>query len=264
MGDSLKADLVERLKQVGAFEVRVADPKEGFDKALPGQHPLQFWDRCLSLVAFAVAMAPQTNNLYLGPYAPYQGPRKLGPVPKDIQSEKLAMDRLSRIFVSSITMKGMMLLAERGYDVSFARPQLKLSAYEAGLGVYGRSGVILNPVLGNRMSIGVIMTNAVLEADSRLKDYHPCVDCDKCIKACPAKAFERDKEYPESWFREACVAKRDEIAKKGLYCHNCFAVCPAGEIKDNALLSVKAADSFFKQHRFKLEYKTGQTDEANG
>ena len=33
-----------------------------------------------------------------------------------------------------------------------------------------------------------------------------------------------------------------------------FAVCPAGEIKDDALLSIKISDSFFKQHRFRLEY----------
>lgn len=114
MDDSLRQDLIKRLKQVGAYDVRVADPKQGFDRALPKQHPLQLWERCRSVVVFAVAMGPQTNNVYMGPYAPWKGPRELGPVPQDIQSEEYAMDRLSRLFVSSITLKGMIFLSEKG------------------------------------------------------------------------------------------------------------------------------------------------------
>ena len=232
----------------------MADPRKGFEKALPKQHPLQLWESCRSVIVFAFAMTPQTNNLYLGLYAPWQGPRGLGPIPQDIQSEEYAMDRLSFLFSSSITLKGMMFLNEQGYETSFKRSQYKLSAFEAGLGVYGRSGIILNPTLGNRMSIGVILTDAHLEPDNPLEDYHPCDGCDKCIQACPAKAFDKMKEYPESWTRETCVAKRNEIASKGYYCHNCYAVCPAGEIKDDALFSVKPSNSFFKEHRFRFEY----------
>jgi epoxyqueuosine reductase QueG len=164
------------------------------------------------------------------------------------------MDRISRLLVSSITMKGMTFLTQRGHGVSFEKPQFKLSAFEAGLGVYGRSGIILNPVLGNRMSLGVIMTDAPMETDGRLEDFRPCEDCDKCIQACPAKAFDNDKEYPESWSRETCVAKRNEIAAKDMFCHNCFAACPAGTISDRELLSIKTAESFYKPHRFKLEF----------
>jgi len=34
MENSLKTDLKERLKQVGAFDVRIADPRKGYEKAL--------------------------------------------------------------------------------------------------------------------------------------------------------------------------------------------------------------------------------------
>ncbi len=267
MVDTLKSGLVNRLKQVGAFNVRIADPRMGYDKALPKRHPLQIWEQCKSVVIFAIAMAPYTNNIYLGPYAPWRvkgsdapgqglrgGLRDIGPVPYYIESEEHAVDRLSRLLVSSITMKGMIFLTQHGHKVSFEKPQFKLSAFEAGLGVYGRSGIILNPVLGNRMSLGVIMTDASIEADDRLADFHPCEDCDKCIQACPAKAFDKDKEYPESWSRETCVAKRNEIAAKEMFCHNCFAACPAGAINDEELLSIKTAKSFFKPHSFKLEF----------
>lgn len=256
MDDSLKLDLIGRLRQVGAYDVRVANPRQGFDRTLPGQHPLQLWERCRSVIVFAVAMAPQTNNLYMGPYAPWKGPRKLGPVPQDIQSEEYATDRLSRLFVSSITLKGMTFLSERGYEVSFAMPQLKLSAYEAGLGVYGRSGLILHPELGNHMSLGAILTTAALEPDGRMEGFRPCEKCNRCVEMCPAHAFDPEKEYPESWSRSTCTAKRKEIADRGLYCHNCFAVCPEGNVNDNVLLCMKVARSFFKKHRMKIDYST--------
>jgi len=31
-----------------------------------------------------------------------------------------------------------------------------------------------------------------------------------------------------------------------LYCHNCWAACPAGKLKDEELLSIREAKSFFK------------------
>jgi len=39
-----------------------------------------------------------------------------------------------------------------------------------------------------------------------------------------------------------------------MFCHNCFAACPAGTINDEELLSIKTAESFFKPHRFRLEF----------
>lgn len=249
MSDSLKSDLVKRLKQAGAYDVRVADPRQGFEKALPERHPLDLWQQCKSIVVFAVARAPHVNNIYLGPYAPWTGPRNLGPVPQNIQSEEYAMSRLAGLLLNSVRLRGIMLLSQNGYQVSFKGVQLKLAAFEAGLGVYGRSGVILHPELGNRMSLGAILTDAPLEADDRLQGYSPCDDCDLCIRKCPAQAYDPEKDYPASWSRKTCVTKREEIADKGLYCHNCFTVCPAGIISDEDLFSLETAASFYKPHR---------------
>jgi len=62
------------------------------------------------------------------------------------------------------------------------------------------------------------MTDAELEPDGRLEGFNPREDCDLCIKTCPAKAFDPTKQYPYSYDRVKCMAKRAEIAKKGLYC----------------------------------------------
>lgn len=246
MTDHIKAGLIQRLKQVGAYDVRVADPHAGYEHALPGRHPLQLWPECHAVVVFGVAMSARTNNLYLGPYSEWQGDRDVGPVPQDMQSDQHGMDRLSRLFTASVTLKGMTYLAAQGCGVSFLQPQLKLSAYEAGLGVYGRAGVILHPVLGNRMNLGLIMTDAALPPDGRLEGFEPCEDCDICLRMCPAKAFDANKRYPHSFTRERCIAKRAELATKGLYCHNCWASCPAGKLPDDELLRICEARSLFK------------------
>ena len=251
MSRALKEELINRLRQVGAYDVRIANPAAGFEHAIADQHPLRLWPACKSVVVFAVAMSPTLNNTYVGVRAPGEKERNVGPVPRDIQSCDFAMDRLSRLFVASITLKGMAFLSNHGHQVSFSSPQSKLSAFEAGLGVYGRSGLILHPELGNRMSIGTILTDAELEPDARLTDFRPCTSCDLCIRKCPAHAYDPEKSYPESWSRAKCTAKRDQLAAEGLYCHNCFAVCPAGRLNDRELSRTRETTSVHVPHRRK-------------
>jgi epoxyqueuosine reductase QueG len=101
-------------------------------------------------------------------------------------------------------------------------------------------------VLGSRIRLGAILTDASLEPDGRLTGFDPCADCDRCQRACPAKAFDPTKPYPASWSRATCEAKRAEIAAQGLYCHNCYAVCPAGRLADESLLWMRESESFYR------------------
>jgi len=243
------------LKQIGAYDVRIADPTVGFEHALEDRHPLELWKECRSIAVFAVASSHKSNNIYAGPYAPWEvKERNVGPTPQYIESCEHAMDRIARLFISSITLKGMKFLQASGHNVSVEHSgisslQLKLSACEAGIGVYGRSGVIIHPVIGNRIRLGAILTDAVLEPDGRLEGFEPCEDCDLCINICPAKAFDAAKRYPDSFSREKCTPKRAQIEDRKLYCHTCWAVCPAGKLKEEELLCIEEAKSFYKPHR---------------
>jgi hypothetical protein len=253
MASDLRDALSRRLLQAGAWEVRIADPSVGFEHALEGSHPLDLWPRCRSVVVFAVAHSIRANNIFAGPLAPFDGDRGIGPIPHFLEDAEHALDRLSRLFVSSIRLKGMTLLAELGHEVSFRFPQLKLAGFEAGLGVYGRSGILIHPLLGNRMTLGAIMTDAPLSPDGRLAGFDPCRDCAECAKACPAGALDAGLDYPESWSGQKCVEKRAIIEDGNLYCNNCFAVCPACRLPDGSLLEIRTADCISKAHRFRLE-----------
>ncbi len=264
MGFSLKDSLCSRLAQAGAFDTRVADPAAGFEHSAEGMHPLDLWPGCRSIVVFAVAHSSMTNNIYAGPFSPFEGDRQLGPMPSFIADPRFALERLSRLFVSSIRLKGISFLEEAGWRTSTRFPQLKLAACEAGLGVYGRSGVLIHPVLGSRFSLGAIMTDAPMEPDGRLEGFDPCGSCTECAKACPAHAIDGGRRYPDSWSREKCLEKRAEVDSLGLYCNNCFASCPAGRIPDEDLLSIRKADSLMKRQRFSLEIRSSERGGDDG
>ena len=64
-------------------------------------------------------------------------------------------------------------------------------AMQAGLGEYGRHGLVISPELGPRFRIGKIFTNMPLATDAPksfgVKEF--CNQCDRCADKCPAKAI---------------------------------------------------------------------------
>ena len=64
-------------------------------------------------------------------------------------------------------------------------------AMQAGLGEYGRHGLVISPELGPRFRIGKIFTDMPLAVDAPqsfgVKEF--CEQCDRCADKCPAKAI---------------------------------------------------------------------------
>ncbi len=64
-------------------------------------------------------------------------------------------------------------------------------AMQAGLGEYGRHGLVISPELGPRFRIGKIFTDMPLATDAPqafgVKEF--CEQCDRCADKCPAKAI---------------------------------------------------------------------------
>ncbi len=64
-------------------------------------------------------------------------------------------------------------------------------AMQAGLGEYGRHGLVISPELGPRFRIGKIFTDMPLATDAPIsfgvKEF--CEQCDRCADKCPARAI---------------------------------------------------------------------------
>ena len=69
-------------------------------------------------------------------------------------------------------------------------------AVSAGLGEWGRNGIVVNKDHGAGLLFAAIFTNAPLPSTAKPLenvDQQHCTNCEQCINACPSKAFEDNK-----------------------------------------------------------------------
>jgi epoxyqueuosine reductase len=63
-------------------------------------------------------------------------------------------------------------------------------AVSAGLGQWGRNGIIVNDDYGAGLLFAATFTNAPLEQSLIKEKIKHCTNCEECIISCPGKAFE--------------------------------------------------------------------------
>ena len=135
---------------------------------------------------------------------------------------------------------------------------LRHAAIAAGLGVFGRHNIVINPKLGSRIIFTAVLTELALVSDPPVKE-ELCTQCGLCVEACPAGAL--DEEGKTHTFRclkvsqpwgigaairyieqlsEASEDKRKEMLRDPMFmslyqasfigfqyaCIKCMAVCP--------------------------------------
>jgi epoxyqueuosine reductase QueG len=97
----------------------------------------------------------------------------------------------------------------------------KHAAQLCGLGTIGRHSLLITPQYGPRVRLASLLTEIALESfPLEQRDY--CIDCDACIRECPAKALEvpgQGEVYSMNKF--ACRTYR----QAGLTCSVCMRVC---------------------------------------
>jgi epoxyqueuosine reductase QueG len=223
--EQLKSEVKDFLKNLGSFRVGVADPRTGFSHALNGCRPTDVMKDCRSVIVFAL-------NIGLDYY-------------RDVDFEH-NNNRLGHLYRDSATLRLITFLRGKGYDAEevprehadhknmVARMSFKLAACEAGIGVFGRSSVILTPEFGPRVNLGVVLTDAVLMPDQPMKGFSPCENCNRCMRICPVCAIEEKMPPPTGFDREKCVNFVDWIKRrtneKVKLCGRCFNRCPAGKL----------------------------------
>ncbi|MDR0273700.1 MAG: DUF1730 domain-containing protein, partial [Clostridiales bacterium] len=119
-------------------------------------------------------------------------------------------------------------------------PDERALAYHAGLGFFGRNGLIISSEFGSRFNIGCLFTDIGNEGEDKRTVHlsNPpdslCTDCNLCINACPTNALS------ENGFQaQKCISyltQKDELSpeeekllsnSRQLYgCDICADVCP--------------------------------------
>jgi len=223
----LKGDIQQFLKARGAFKVRIANPFVGFEKAIKGCHPLDMMKDAKSVIVFAVYMGSDY----------YRTIKIQGKTLGDSRIGHIYRDWLAHELAEFLRTKGFRAVVPSGFldrDRKIARLSFKLAAHEAGIGPYGKSGIIITPEYGPKVNIGAIITDAALESDRKL-DFNPCQACNVCAKICPAKAIQAGLDPPISHNREKCLGfvqkLRDETNDDNFLCGYCYDLCPVGRTR---------------------------------
>ena len=109
-------------------------------------------------------------------------------------------------------------------------------AFNAGLGFYGKNGMLINDDFGSWFFIGYILCSLPLQPDSPLEKQ--CMGCNKCIESCVGGAL--DKGFDISRCASHISQKKGDLTeseiailkKSGLIfgCDVCQRVCPHNNI----------------------------------
>ena len=120
------------------------------------------------------------------------------------------------------------LASTGGIDGRFLTGLLSLKhiAVRAGMGVIGRSSLLVTPQYGPRVRLTAVVTDAALDPDEPLKEDY-CSGCSgPCISQCPAYALQKPAEgTPYQINRFAC----QQYLTTRPSCSICLKVCPVGD-----------------------------------
>ncbi len=221
--DDAIADFVEE-RLIPIFGIADAG---GFDSALPGWHPKELMPKCESVIVFGHPMFQHPLTMEKRTYI----------ANRSWWLAQKIVDRQLAIWKGEL----FALLDKTGFGVaSFGKFRLtisptfsyRLAQVEAGVAVWGRAGICINPDYGCYYRVGVLLTEVPLTPTSRthLDGFTPCARCEACGNICPIRAIDVTKEPGAGYDRERCMrfimgmSERSGVQAK--ICSQCFSVCP--------------------------------------
>ncbi|NHJ47435.1 MAG: epoxyqueuosine reductase [Asgard group archaeon] len=127
-------------------------------------------------------------------------------------------------------------LRDKGYAAQASHPLGGVVLYpplakEAGLGWFGRHGLLITPEFGARVRLAAVFTNipnlpfATENKHSWIPKY--CATCGKCIKNCPPKAIREQSVLLENGLKSHTISdKCFPYFAQNYGCTVCIKVCP--------------------------------------
>ncbi len=229
--DSALARLV-RKRQIPIFGIANAD---GFEYALPGWKPKELMPRCKSVIIFGRPFVEHT------PYVVEEKHIANDSWWEANEAVFLEVARWRGEIINLFDEFGLATANFGGYGpTSEPTFSYRLAQYVAGIGVYGRFGVCLNPDFGCYYKVGVLLTDAELTPTdkARLENFSPCKDCRICADVCPVRAIDPSQAPATGYNRDLCsrfiLKMKEKHGDKAKICARCFGVCPWGWGKQGA------------------------------
>ena len=130
-----------------------------------------------------------------------------------VESENTRLSMVARMGAMEFSLKNNYLMArhvERHYGVravpvSFSYPldmgsearglvgdvSMRHAAVAAGLGVFGRHNLVINPRFGTRIIFTAVLTGLPLSSDPPVEE-ELCTQCGLCVEACPSQALDEE------------------------------------------------------------------------
>lgn len=195
-----------------------------FQDAPAGFSPKDVWSECQTVIAFGVALPKglleASGHLIYG----YFNTQTAGMV------DRIGLEA-SRKIERQFSAKVMPIPCDAPYDAWDADTMtgkgilsMRHAAVACGLGQVGKSGLLLNPAYGNRLTIGLLLTDLALPSDDPCETI--CIPgCTRCIDACPAHAIQPDGTV-QQW---KCRPNTFGSSARGfatVECNTCRTVCP--------------------------------------
>ncbi len=145
----------------------------------------------------------------------------------------------------------------------------RLLAFNAGLGIIGENGFLINKKYGSYTFIGYIITDLELDATTPLSGS--CKKCGMCFKSCPGKALSKTY-FNEKLCLSYITQKKGKLSQTeenlikstgcAWGCDICQKCCPMNEniekspleqFNDNLILCIK--NEYLSNKQFKDKYK---------
>ena len=194
-----------------------------FSSAPEGFRPTDIWSECKSVIVFLKKL-PSEVILAENP-VPYTNTAHLIYSALDLIGLNLC-SQLEKVKIKTVPVPtdDPYLYWDAVNNHGMGILSLRHAAFNAGLGILGRSTLLINRKLGNMVYIGAVLIDTRIEPDPIVDDFACPPKCRLCLDACPAHAL-NGITVNQKLCREISFIRH----ARGWYiytCSKCRAVCP--------------------------------------
>jgi len=194
-----------------------------FEDAPKGFSPKNIWDKCKSVISFAIALPK--GVFQVGPRLIYAHYNQMS----CLQTDEISF-RTAKYLERTYNCKAIPIPCDSPYEYWDAGNMegrgllsMKHIAVKAGLGSIGKNSLFACSEYGNAVTLGCVLSDLELASDDIVQNL--CIDgCNRCVELCPASAI-RDGFVNQKKCREHTYGKTAR-GFDTVDCNVCRTVCP--------------------------------------